>query len=277
MIWVRSSPAFPTNGRPVWSSVCPGPSPTNISFAVELPSPGTVWVRPSQRKHFRHPAIVRATSSRFSHAGAGSMRPRWGACTTRPGTVGRAGAPFLQSVGRKDGRLTGGVAGPRSARTAGRSAEWSPSRASPSDLASFRPSVFPSFPPSAIPSGFDRITSSPPSSRWISRYRVRSSAKPRLHPVENPFRDFRLAGEGKLPAASVPIQHRDPVGVHLEPRAGFQCVVDHDQIEPLPRELGACLGLGITRLQREPHGHAVRLTELRGPDRKSTRLNSSHG
>src|SRR4051812_35129549 len=58
-----SLPARPTNGRPSSSSVAPGASPTNITGAAGLPSPGTirdavvhgskphpVWARISSRK-----------------------------------------------------------------------------------------------------------------------------------------------------------------------------------------------------------------------------------
>ena len=75
-ILVRSSPALPTNGRPVSSSVRPGPSPITTSRAVAEPSPGTVFVRASQSLHFRHAAMSVATSWRLRVCWIGSVAKR---------------------------------------------------------------------------------------------------------------------------------------------------------------------------------------------------------
>jgi hypothetical protein len=40
----KSLPAGPTKGLPALSSWSPGCSPTNITFALRVPSPKTVWV-----------------------------------------------------------------------------------------------------------------------------------------------------------------------------------------------------------------------------------------
>src|SRR5207247_399980 len=75
-ILVSSSPARPTNGRPVSSSVRPGPSPMTTSRAVAGPSPGTVFVRPSQSLHLRQAAMSVAMSSRLAVRWIGSFANR---------------------------------------------------------------------------------------------------------------------------------------------------------------------------------------------------------
>ena len=77
---VSNWPARPTNGRPIRSSSAPGASPMNISRAVGLPSPKTVWVRVSARTvHFRQPATSSAracnTASRSSMGMGGESKP----------------------------------------------------------------------------------------------------------------------------------------------------------------------------------------------------------
>lgn len=69
IILVRSSPALPTKGFPVASSVAPGASPTKKSFAKGFPSPGTVFFLLFQRGHFLHAEISSAISSSFDWRG----------------------------------------------------------------------------------------------------------------------------------------------------------------------------------------------------------------
>src|SRR5215475_4731252 len=45
IIWLRSLPARPTNGRPCASSSAPGPSPTKTKSALGLPSAKTMFLR----------------------------------------------------------------------------------------------------------------------------------------------------------------------------------------------------------------------------------------
>src|SRR5262249_10877865 len=49
---VRNLPAAPTKGRPSWSSLSPGPSPTNMTSAPIGPSPRTACDRPCCSSHF---------------------------------------------------------------------------------------------------------------------------------------------------------------------------------------------------------------------------------
>src|SRR5579875_847295 len=61
----RSSPALPTKGFPVMSSVLPGASPTSIILALSNPSPGTAFILYLQSPHFVHDLICFANSSRL--------------------------------------------------------------------------------------------------------------------------------------------------------------------------------------------------------------------
>src|SRR5882724_8183083 len=64
IIWLKSFPARPTNGRPCASSSAPGPSPTKTSCAAALPSPKTILLRvvcSLQRVHT--PRSARTTGS----------------------------------------------------------------------------------------------------------------------------------------------------------------------------------------------------------------------
>src|SRR5258708_1800033 len=45
IIWVKSFPARPTNGKPCASSSAPGPSPMKTSSDLALPSPKTILLR----------------------------------------------------------------------------------------------------------------------------------------------------------------------------------------------------------------------------------------
>ena len=64
---LRRSPALPTNGLPSISSFLPGPSPTNMTWALGGPSPGTGLVLVHERGHLVHAsislAILRSSSS----------------------------------------------------------------------------------------------------------------------------------------------------------------------------------------------------------------------
>jgi hypothetical protein len=63
----RSSPARPTNGRPWASSVCPGPSPTNMTSVSACPSPGTALVlvcASLQRVQIRTSAAIASSAAR---------------------------------------------------------------------------------------------------------------------------------------------------------------------------------------------------------------------
>src|SRR5688572_655215 len=247
IILVSSSPARPTKGRPVSSSVWPGPSPTNMSRASGFPSPGTVRVRPWQRKHLRHPAIVAATSSSVLQGEGASSS----AGTTMPGTVGIGGASvdqcFARTVGCWDGRTVGddggsGVEGSGSATAA----------SLPTDLPSVEP---------AVP---ERMISFPPRALCSSRYFRRASDKGRLDPVENAFRDARLGSERYLPFRSVFRHDGDPVGVHLEPRPRLGGVVDHNQVQQLALQLFPAFGKRVAGFQREPDYQASRFPERAG-------------
>lgn len=61
--WSRYRPALPTNGRPVWSSCLPGPSPMIMTLAEAFPSPGTAVVRDRCKGQAVHTRILCANSS----------------------------------------------------------------------------------------------------------------------------------------------------------------------------------------------------------------------
>src|SRR5688572_15688508 len=238
IILVSSSPARPTKGRPVSSSVWPGPSPTNMSRASGFPSPGTVRVRPWQRKHLRQPAIVAATSSSVLQGEGASSS----AGTTMPGTVGIGGASVDQCFA---GRI-GGTARLLDGRTV-----WEGGRS---------PTVLPSVEPT-VP---ERMISFPPRALCSSRYFRRASDKGRLDPVENAFRDARLGSERYLPFRSVFRHNGDPVGVHLEPRPRLGGVVDHNQVQQLALQLFPAFGKRVAGFQRKPDYQASRFPERAG-------------
>ena len=114
----RSFPAWPTKGRPVASSVAPGPSPTSTSRACGLPSPGTALVRLGQSAA----AVTWCGSARRPHRASGSVgqvvaqRATGSAVVTvspGPGIGGRAlqprGARAAAGQLRSDGGLRSGV------------------------------------------------------------------------------------------------------------------------------------------------------------------------
>ena len=89
-----SSPACPTNGRPVASSVAPGPSPTSTSRASGLPSPGT--------------ALVRVGAERAAVGGTDPLRHRVDASAGRARSLPSSTA---RCDGEADGRESPGASG----------------------------------------------------------------------------------------------------------------------------------------------------------------------
>src|SRR5215211_2884531 len=68
--WSRNLPDRPTNGRPCLSSLAPGASPTSITSAVSLPSPGTMLVAAAQ---ISNPHLPWARSSFLFRVSRSSM------------------------------------------------------------------------------------------------------------------------------------------------------------------------------------------------------------
>src|SRR5688500_3395016 len=114
-IFVRSWPAWPTNGSPVASSFAPGASPTQTSSAFGLPSPGTGFVAVAYSRHLVHTLIAPAISSiDATFVSPGANRSRAAVPTIRPGgAIGAAG----RSAG---GRAAGALAGPADSGGCGR-------------------------------------------------------------------------------------------------------------------------------------------------------------
>lgn len=95
----RSLPAGPMNGWPALSSLSPGCSPMNITWALEGPSPKTVWVAFLQRSQALQ---VLEARRRLSSVGAGGTRGAAVRVFSRVDFVGRrrAGLVFGDLIGR---------------------------------------------------------------------------------------------------------------------------------------------------------------------------------
>ena len=185
-ILVSSSPARPTNGRPVSSSVRPGPSPITTRRAVVGPSPGTVFARASHRRH-RWQALMRvATSARERACWMGSVAKRSALGGSKEIPGGGVSACTGDSVfgTRETGNASTGTAF--------------------------------SFPVSRVScrGSSVRITASPPRSRCCFRYstaRARPSVKALLPPRRGCVRPRRAwtRAAGRLACRRVPKSLRD--------------------------------------------------------------------
>src|SRR3989449_1027191 len=208
-ILVRSSPAGPTNGRPVSSSTRPGPSPTTTRRASAGPSPGTVCARPSHSRHLMHDATSSAiaASERACATGSVAKRSPPGGSYERPAGGGRGGG---MGDGGCAGAGGGGVTRPASRIS--------------------------------LPGSPARITGSPPSSRCCSR-NSRASARPSLtSALAPPRRGSCLPRRASAGSAARSARRRDLVVLGL---AGFGGGAFYDVSDENPPPRQPHLGAGL--------------------------------
>src|SRR4051812_38244796 len=102
--WSSSLPERPTNGRPCLSSLAPGASPTSITSATGLPSPGTMCVAFSQISK-PQPECLRIVSCRASND-----RGRFMLATLLATTALLGGAQFPETFPVPPGSQPEGIA-----------------------------------------------------------------------------------------------------------------------------------------------------------------------
>lgn len=97
-ILVRSWPAGPTKGPPVWSSTSPGASPISIRTVGARPSPNTTWVRLSLNGQRRQERTLRRKSSRDGEKPGKGRHLRAGAGNGNRTRDLRLGTPTLYQL-----------------------------------------------------------------------------------------------------------------------------------------------------------------------------------